>query len=206
MQDLDRALSDISLIREQLAKSCEFQAFGCLSISASGLLAFIVAMLQPHVLHFSTEHLLGFIGLWVATAAVSVVMIGVEATSRAHRVHGSLALPMLQTAIEHFCPAMVAGALVTVIIIRRAPSSAWMLPGLWEVIFSLGAFATARLLPRPMVLVGVWYLVCGLVSLQVGQTESLMAWLMGIPFGVGQLAVAGILYAQQRPTKTDEHF
>lgn len=206
MQDLDRALTDISVIRGQLAKSCEFQAFGPISISTSGLLAFAAAVIQAHLFKVPGAHLVAFLILWVSAATFSVLLIGWESAIRAHRVHGSLALPMLQTAIEHFCPALVAGAVVTVVIVRRAPASAWLLPGLWEVIFSLGAFATARLLPRPMFLVGVWYLVCGLAALEIGQTEPLSAWSMGIPFGVGQLAVAGILYIKRFATHIDDNF
>ena len=41
----------------------------------------------------------------------------------------------------------------------------WMLPGLWQIVFSLGFLASCRVLPRPMFAVGVWYLAAGLVSL-----------------------------------------
>jgi hypothetical protein len=44
-----------------------------------------------------------------------------------------------------------------------------------------------------MFLVGVWYLVSGLACLEVGQYYPLSGWSMGVPFGVGQLLVCGIL-------------
>jgi hypothetical protein len=69
-----------------------------------------------------------------------------------------------------------------------------MLPGLWQLIFSLGVFASCRFLPRPMFAVGVWYLAAGLVCLVVASaTRTLSPWMMGIPFGIGQLLVALIL-------------
>ena len=69
-----------------------------------------------------------------------------------------------------------------------------MLPGLWELIFSLGVFASCRFLPRQMFAVGVWYLAAGLFCLAAGSsTQALSPWSMGVPFGVGQLLVAGVL-------------
>jgi hypothetical protein len=70
----------------------------------------------------------------------------------------------------------------------------WMLPGLWQLAFSLGIFASCRFMPRPMYAVGLWYLASGLVCLGVASTTlTLSPWAMGIPFGLGQLLVAAVL-------------
>jgi hypothetical protein len=68
-----------------------------------------------------------------------------------------------------------------------------MLPGIWQIIFSLGVFASCRFLPRPMVAVGAWYLLTGLACLSLGDARAFSPWAMGIPFGVGQLLVAAVL-------------
>ena len=69
-----------------------------------------------------------------------------------------------------------------------------MLPGLWQLLFSLGVFASCRFLPRQTFVIGVWYLVTGLATLVLQSgTRALLPWTMGIPFGVGQLLVAAIL-------------
>jgi hypothetical protein len=45
-----------------------------------------------------------------------------------------------------------------------------------------------------MFAVGVWYLAAGLMCLMAGSvTRTLSPWMMGIPFGVGQLLVAAVL-------------
>jgi membrane protein implicated in regulation of membrane protease activity len=45
-----------------------------------------------------------------------------------------------------------------------------------------------------MFAVGVWYLATGLFCLaEAGGARTLSPWLMGIPFGVGQLMVAAVL-------------
>jgi hypothetical protein len=70
-----------------------------------------------------------------------------------------------------------------------------MLPGLWCVLFSLGVFASYRLLPASVFWVGVYYLLCGVGNLWWGQGDNALApWLMGVSFGGGQLLSAAILY------------
>jgi hypothetical protein len=86
------------------------------------------------------------------------------------------------------------GFLLAVVLMRVAAQDCWMLPGLWELIFSLGVFASCRFLPRQMFAVGVWYLAAGLFCLAAGSSaRALSPWMMGIPFGVGQLLVAAVL-------------
>jgi hypothetical protein len=68
-----------------------------------------------------------------------------------------------------------------------------MLPGLWQIIFSLGVFSSCRFLPRMMVTAGAWYLLSGLVCLSLGDARALSPWAMGIPYGVGQMLVAAVL-------------
>jgi hypothetical protein len=101
---------------------------------------------------------------------------------------------MIQAAVEQFLPCVVVGMVLTVVLMRIAPQDAWMLPGLWAVLFSLGIFASCRFLPRQMFAVGAWYLAAGLVCLLVAANHhALLPWGMGISFGVGQLLVAAVL-------------
>jgi hypothetical protein len=82
---------------------------------------------------------------------------------------------------------------VTFVLVRYVPESVWILPGLWQVVFSLGVFSSCRFLPRPMLAAGVWYLLTGLICIATGDSRALSPWAMGIPFGVGQLLVAGVV-------------
>jgi hypothetical protein len=197
MPDLRGALDDLALIREQVAKSSQFEGLGPMTLSATGILALVVAAMQSMWLKDARGHPSEFLATWYATAAISVVVIGIEVLIRSRRVHGSMAVPMMQQAAKHFCPALVAGGLLTIALMRADPTASWLLPGLWEIIFSFGAFAMAPMLPKPMFAVGLWYLMCGLVCVQRGLVDALSGWTMGIPFGVGQLMVAAILIARE---------
>jgi hypothetical protein len=53
---------------------------------------------------------------------------------------------------------------------------------------------SCRFFPRLMFAVGVWYLGAGLCGLRVcGGSHTFSPWAMGLPFGIGQLAGAGVL-------------
>ncbi len=195
MTNLDKALADISAIRTQMARGAEFRGYGPATVAATGLLALLAAGAQALCLPDPAADVFFYLALWVATAAVSVVLIGVEMVGRSRRIHSGLADEMIWAATEQFIPAGIAGALLTVVLFRFAPQSLWMAPGLWQIVFSLGFFASCRCLPRPMYAVGVWYLGAGLASLAIGSEMSAFSpWVMGIPFGIGQLFMAALLY------------
>ncbi len=102
---------------------------------------------------------------------------------------------MTVLAAQQFMPCIVIGALLTLCIYYSAPRVSWMLPGLWSLIFSLGVFASHRLLPRQACWVGVYYAACGCLCLRWGQGDQALApWQMGGSFGGGQLLGAAILY------------
>jgi hypothetical protein len=152
--DLHRALADIHLIRDQLARGAQFRGYGPTTLAATGVLALLTSAAQ---------------------------------------VHSSLAMQMIHSALEQFLPAIVAGLLLTVVLLRCAPQNVWMLPGLWQVLFSMAVFASCRFLPRQIFAVGVWYLAAGLTCLALGGARAFSPWAMGLPFGIGQLLVASVL-------------
>jgi len=194
MKDLERALADITAIRSQLARGTQFRGYGPVTVAAGGLLAVLAAALQALTLPDAVTTPLGYLALWIGMAAAAVVLAAAEMIARARRVHGGLADEMLYAAAEQYIPAGVAGTLITVVLYRYAPHALVLLPGLWQIVFSLGVFASCRALPRAMFAVGVWYLAAGLVALALSEAAPLSPLVMGVPFGVGQLMMACVLY------------
>ena len=194
MRDLDKALADITAIRTQMARGTEFRGYGPMTLAATGVLAIIAALLQSLWLP-EPANIWGYLALWVATAAISMALIGTEMVARTRRIHSGLADEMIQAATEQFVPAGVAGALLTFVIYRFAPQSLWMLPGLWQIVFSLGLFASCRSLPRAMFAAAVWYLAAGLGSLAFASGEHAFSpYAMAVPYGIGQSLIALVLY------------
>jgi len=194
MNDLNKALGDISSIRRQMARSTEFRGYGPATLASTGLFALLAAGLQARWLPDPAKHISVYLSIWIWTAVLSGALIGTQMYTRTRRIHSGLADEMIRMAVEQFLPSVGTGALITVVLIRFVPVAVWMLPGIWQVIFSLGVFSSCRFLPRPMVAAGAWYLLTGLVCVAFGDSRALSPWAMGIPYGAGQLLVAGILF------------
>lgn len=194
MGDLQKALADIGRIRVQLAAGTMFRGFGPTVVALSGLMALAAAAGQAAgVLPGDTA--LSYLLVWVVVAIAASTLIGVEMRARTHRRHSGLADVMLLNAVEHFLPFGAAGAVFAAIMMRNAPELAWLLPGVWQTLVGLGLFAANRFLPRSVIVAAGWYLVSGAVVLALASTtRTLSPWDMGLPFGIGQLILAGILH------------
>jgi hypothetical protein len=193
MDDLTKALGTISDIRRQVACSTEFRGYGPVTLAVTGLFAILAACAQAIWLANPADHIFTYLGIWISTAVLSASLIGFHTLTRARRMHSGMADEMIRMAVEQFLPSVGAGALVSFVLVRSAPSTVWMLPGLWQVIFSLGVFSSCRFLPRLMTLAGAWYLLTGLTCLMLAGNRAMSPLSMGVSFGLGQMIVAGIL-------------
>ena len=194
MKDLERALADITAIRSQLARGTQFRGYGPVTVAATGLLALLAAAVQALYLPDPAARPFAYLILWSGMAVLAVIITAAEMIARSRREHGGLADEMLCAAVEQYIPAGVAGTLLTVVLYRFASDSLTLLPGLWQVVFSLGVFASMRSLPSGMFAVGVWYLSAGLASLALAQAAPFSPLAMAIPFGAGQFLMAFVLY------------
>lgn len=195
MDDLNKALGDLSHIRKQMARTTEFRGYGPATLVATGVVAVIAAVVQARWVPDPAHDVRGYLAVWFATAVLCGGTIAVQMHTRARRMHSAMADEMIQMAVEQFFPALVAGLLVTMVVAHLAPSAIWMLPGLWQLIYSLGVFSSCRFLPRPVMLGGAWFLLTSLVCIGFGDARALSPWTMGLAYGAGQIVIAAALYA-----------
>lgn len=193
MNDLYKALGDITSIRRLMANTTEFRGYGPATLAATGVFAMLAAVAQARWVADPARHISAYLAIWIATAVLSAALTGMQMYTRTRRLHSGLSNEMLRMAVEQFLPAVGAGLLLTIVFLRYVPSAEWMLPGLWQVVFSLGVFSSCRFLPRPMIAAAAWFLLTGVSSLAMGGARALSPWVMGISFGAGQLLVAAIL-------------
>lgn len=202
--DLYRALGDIDSIRRQVANTTEFRGYGPATLAGTAVCAIAAAGVQQFCLPMPEKHLSGYLAIWVSTALVAALLTGVQMYTRARRMHSALSPEMIRMAVEQFLPSIVTGLLVTAVLLGTAPKQAWLLPGLWQIIYSLGIFSSCRFLPRRMLAAGGWYLVTGLTCMTFGDYRALSPLAMAIPFGIGQLLVAGVLLFSEGETRHEE--
>lgn len=193
--ELREALTQIAEIRQQMARTEVFRGYRAMPVAFSGFLAVVAAVLQAIWIPSPMEQVTSYLGLWVGAAFIGALAAGSEMFHRCRHSRGEWTRQITGLALEQFSPCLIAGALVTFVLARFAPESLWMLPGLWQVLFSLGVFASCRLLPRATFGVGVFYLTTGLTCLALARGDhALSPWAMAIPFGLGQLLAAAVFY------------
>jgi len=192
-QDINKALGDIKSIRQQMARSTEFRGYGPATLAATSVFAIIAAAAQAALVRDPASNLSEYLYIWVVTAALSIALTGAQMYFRSRRIHSVISDEMMWMAVEQFLPSASAGLLTTVVLLRCVPAASWILPGVWQLVFSLGVFSSCRFLPRPMLMAGFWYLITALACISFGDSRALSPWAMGIPFAVGQLLVAAVL-------------
>jgi len=193
MNDLHKALGDISSIRSQMARATQFRGYGPATLASTGVFAVFAAVAQARWVPDPASHIGEYLSIWIWTAFISAALIGVQMHTRSRRIHSGLADEMIRMAVEQFLPSAVTGALIAIVLVRYASQVLWILPGFWQVVFSLGIFSSCRFLPRPMIAAGAWYLITGLICISLGDSRAFSPWAMGVPFAAGQLLVAVIL-------------
>lgn len=193
--DLHEALTQISEIRQRVAQTETFRGYRAAPVAFSGVVAWTAGFCQYQWMPTPANDPLAYISLWVGAALLSMVVTGVFMWLHCTQSRLAVTRPTTMLAIGQFLPCIVAGGLLIVVLLYRVPDAIWMLPGLWSILFSLGIFASWRLLPKATFWIAVYYLIAGILCLMFAQGEyAFSPWAMALPFGVGQLLAAGTLY------------
>jgi hypothetical protein len=192
---LDDALTQISEIRQHMAECQVFRGYRSATTAFTAAVAVAAAAAQARWVPDPPAHLDAYLAVWCAAALGSLVVVGVEMVVRSRRSESALQRQMTLVVVDQFAPSLAAGALLTFVVAEFARQVAWMLPGLWAILFSLGLFASRRFLPRGVFALGGYYLLAGLACLTLDPaTQALSPWTMGLVFGVGQALTALFLY------------
>jgi len=197
MSELHDALSQIREIRSRIESSQTFRGYRALPTAVSGLFAAGTAVAQHFLV--GPGALRSYVWLWVACALASMGLAGIAMAVHCLQSESPLTRARSLSAIGRIGAPLVVGALITWILVRTAPAAGWVLPGLWQLLFGLGLFASAGLLPRAILGVAAFYVATGAFVLSLGP-RALAPSCMGIPFGVGQLAAAMILALSRERT------
>lgn len=188
------AIDSIATIQTQIARAQVFRGYRALPVGITGALALIGAALQDRFVPAPGAQLDRYVVYWGSIATVSLGGCLVGMLLRYRRNPTRLAKASTLAALERLTPSLIVGAIVTLVVARDAPSLGAYLPGLWQLLFCLGVFASLPQLPRATVVVAFLYLTAGAANLALAGQMSFSPWVMGLVFGVGQLAAAAILY------------
>jgi hypothetical protein len=192
---LHDALAQITEIRSQMARTQTFRGYRSATVAFSGLLALLVSAAQAAWIPHPQLDVESYVKLWAAVAALSVAVVAFELVIHCRRAGSPLTTQVTWLAVQQFAPCILIGGVTTEALVRFSPESLWLLPGLWAMMFSLGVFSSCRLLPKPMFIVGGYYLLAGLACFSWASGEHAFSpWAMAGTFGGGQFLSATLLY------------
>jgi hypothetical protein len=193
--ELHEALSQISEIRRQMARTAVFRGYRAATAAFSGVVAIAAAVAQSILVPDPDSNIKGYLAVWLVAALLSLAAAAGEMILRCVKSRSPLQKELTLQAAEQFVPCLVAGALLTLAIVQFAYRQAWLLPALWAILFALGVFASRRVLPPAVSLVGGYYLMAGLVCIAVNdRIYDFSPWTMALIFAPGQFLAATVLW------------
>ena len=193
--ELHEALSQISEIRRQMARTAVFRGYRSATAAFSGCLAIATAAAQSILLPEPHMHVSTFLAFWLVAALLGVAAAASEMIVRCVKSNSPLQKELTIQAAEQFVPSLAAGALLTLVMVLFAHEETWLLPGLWAMLFSLGVFASRRVLPGAVTVVAGYYMLAGLVAIaETDPKTAFSPWTMALIFAPGQFLAAFVLW------------
>ena len=202
MSDVFRALEQIEAIHDQLAKGEVYRGWRSLPVAASGVVGIAAAAWQGG----SPDQPWSFVGYWLAVAVVAFAVGCSEIAWHYVRHADETERRRTRLVIGQLSPALVAGAIATIAIMRLDPPAVAILPGLWAMLLGVGIFAARPYLPPACIWTALYYWTVGLLLLWwAAGADGVAPWAVGVTFGVGQLLAAFTLYwtLERRQTRGD---
>jgi hypothetical protein len=180
----------LSLIRTLMERStCYTNLSGHAGIAAS-VATFVGCAMRSW---YNTPFLSTWIGVLLAAAGASIFFTAMMARANGEPPWTRQA----RTVVIAFTPALVAGLVLTAVLARVGQEM--LLPGVWMLLWGVGALAMSLFTPRSFCLLGVSFMVSGTVTLFLSPINDVLS--MGLTFGAIHLAYGTILFIVRTPAR-----
>jgi multisubunit Na+/H+ antiporter MnhC subunit len=183
----------LTLIRGLMERSTRYTNLSGHAGIAAGVSTLVGCALRMWV---NTPFLSTWIGVLIAATGASIYYTAAMARGNGEPPWSRQA----QTVALAFTPAFVAGLVLTAVLaqVGQAP----LLPGVWMLLWGVGALAMSLFTPRAFCLLGVAFMVAGSFTLFTRPTNDVLT--MGLSFGGIHLAYGTILFIVRHPARAVE--
>ena len=183
----ERAMDNLRYIRETMERSTAFtgiSGWGEVVIGATALIASVLAAIQPTFR--------GWLAVWIAEGFISLLIAGWSMDRKARAVNMPLMSGPGRKAIFSLSPPIVAGALLTIVLLRVGQKDA--IPGAWLLLYGTGVVTGGMFSVPAVPIMGLCFM--GLGALALFAPVDFANWFMAAGFG-GLHLVFGVIIARR---------
>jgi hypothetical protein len=189
--DAARAAFNLEVIRTLMERTTQYQLLTARAGLAAGSLAGLGA-LSFLVLDASNPWQFGIV--WGSVFAGSLLAAAVGTVLRGRETGERVWSRQARAVVLALLPSLGAACALSAFFFAQGMHT-W-LPGVWMLCYGQGALATATYAPQPIRALGWSVLLSGAITLLLGPAWAIPA--MGIVFGLGHIALGGVLFAVER--------
>jgi len=183
----ERAMDNLRYIRETMERATAFtgiSGWGEVAIGGTAIVATIIAANQGTFK--------GWLAVWVAEGLISMLIAGWSMDRKARAVDMPLMSGLGRKAVFSLSPPLIAGALLTIVLVRARLISA--IPGTWLLLYGTGVVTGGMFSVPAVPLMGLCFMALGAGALFA--PPELANWFMGIGFG-GLHLIFGVIIARK---------
>ena len=180
-------MDNLRYIRETMERSTAFtgiSGWGEVVIGATALVASVVAANQTTFR--------GWLSVWVAEGFISLLIAGWSMDRKARAVNMPLMSASGRKAVFSLSPPIVAGALLTIVLLRAGLANA--IPGTWLLLYGTGVVTGGMFSVPAVPIMGLCFMILGAIALLA--PVDLTNWFMAAGFG-GLHLVFGVIIARK---------
>jgi hypothetical protein len=179
----DRAMDNLRYIRETMERATAFtgiSGWGGIAIGTTALMASFIAALQPSFK--------AWLAIWIAEGLISLLIAGWSMDRKARAAQMPLVSGPGRKAVFSLSPPMIAGGLLTIVLVRAGLTNA--IPGVWLLLYGTGVI-TGGMYSVPVVpIMGICFMGLGALALFA---PAFANWFMAVGFGGLHLVFGAII-------------
>lgn len=200
--EVERALADLTEVRDRLASVQRFRGYSSRVAALSGGIALVggaaQALLVPHPGTMADVRL--YVAIWLTCLAAALAVYYGNLLGWYLRNNGRQARYQSKTVSLSILPALALGAVLSLAVYLQGVPA--MLPGIWYACYGLGLFASRNHVPKGVIFVAAMFgLIGAALLLMPNQWLGLTWWVMASGFAIGQFWI-GWLIAQEGVAET----
>src|SRR5215213_4333748 len=180
----DRAMDNLRYIRETMELATAFtgiSGWGEIAIGVTALIASVIAALQ------STFN--AWLAVWIAEGLISLLIAGWSMDRKTRAIDMPLGSGPGRKAVFSLTPPMLAGGLLTIVLVQAGLTSA--IPGVWLLLYGTGVITGGMYSVKAVPIMGICLMVLG--ALALFSPPAFANWFMAAGFGGLHLVFGAII-------------